>query len=52
VFEMAAPIQTPVKCELRFIIRFLNAKDERPVEIHKQIVSVYGNPAISTYFFT
>jgi len=25
------------------IIRFLNAKVERPAEIHKQIVAVYGN---------
>jgi len=27
-------------------------KGERPAEIHKQIVAVYGNPVISTYFFT
>jgi hypothetical protein len=25
------------------VIRFLNAKGERPAEIHKQIVAVYGN---------
>jgi len=37
---MAAPIQSPAKCEVRSIIRFLNAKDERPAEIHKQIVTV------------
>jgi len=43
MFEMAAPIQSPAKCEMRSIIRFLNAKDERPAEIHKQIVAVYGN---------
>jgi len=52
VFEMAAPIQSPAKCEVRSVIWFLNAKGERPVEIHKQIVAVYGNPAISTCFFT
>ena len=40
---MAAPIQSPAKCEVRSIIRFLNAKGERPKEIHKQIVAVYGN---------
>jgi predicted transcriptional regulator len=39
---MAAPIQSPAKCEVRSVIRFLNAKGERPVEIHKQIVAVYG----------
>jgi hypothetical protein len=43
VFEMAAPIQSPDKCDVRFVIRFLNAKRERPAEIHKQIVAVYGN---------
>ena len=43
MFEMAAPIQSPAKCEVRPVIRFFNAKDERPAEIHKQIVAVYGN---------
>jgi len=49
---MAAPIQSPAKCKVRSIIRFLNAKGERPAEIHKQIVALYGNPVISTCFFT
>jgi len=52
VFEMAAPIQSPAKCEVRSIIRFLNAKGERSAKIHKQIVAVYGNVMISTCFFT
>jgi hypothetical protein len=39
---MAVPIQSPAKCEVCSVIRFLNAKGERPVEIHKQIVAVYG----------
>jgi len=43
VFEMAAPIQSPAKCEVRSLIRFLNAKVESPAEIHKRIVAVYGN---------
>ena len=42
-FEMAATIQSPAKCEVCSVIRFLNAKGECPVEIHKQIVAVYGN---------
>ena len=42
VFEMAAPIQSPAKCDVRSVIGFLKAKDERPAEIHKQIVAVYG----------
>jgi hypothetical protein len=43
MFEMAAPIQRPAKCEVLSLIRFLKAKGERPAEIHKQIVAVYGN---------
>ena len=43
VFEMAAPIQSPAKWEVRSVVRFLNAKCERPAEIHKQIVAVYDN---------
>jgi hypothetical protein len=43
VFEMAAPIPSPAKCEMRSIIWYLNAKGEHPVEIHKQIVAVYGD---------
>ena len=42
VFEMTAPIQSPAKCEVRSVIRFLNAKSERSAEIHNQIVAVYG----------
>ena len=42
MFEMAAPIQSPAKCDVRSVIRFLNAKGERPAEIHKHIVAVYG----------
>jgi hypothetical protein len=39
---MTKPIQNPTKCEVRSVIRFLNGKGERPAEIHKQIVLVYG----------
>ena len=41
VFEIAAPILSPAKCEVRSVIGFLNAKG--PAEIHKQIIAVYGN---------
>jgi hypothetical protein len=43
VFEMATPIQSPAKCEVRSVVRFLDAKGELPAEIHKHIVAVYGN---------
>jgi len=38
VFEMAAPIQSPAKCEVRSVIRFLNAKGERPAESHSKLL--------------
>jgi hypothetical protein len=40
---MTAPIQSPAKCELRSVMRFLNAKDERPAEIHIHFGAVCGN---------
>jgi len=40
---MAAPIQSPAKCEVPSVIRFLKAKGERTAEIHKQIVAVCGD---------
>ncbi|UYV75616.1 hypothetical protein LAZ67_13000750 [Cordylochernes scorpioides] len=41
-FAMELPISSPAKCELRSVIRFLNAKNNSPVEIHRQLVEVYG----------
>jgi len=43
MFEMVAPIQSPAKCKACSVIQFLDTKGERPAEIHKQIVAVYGN---------
>jgi hypothetical protein len=43
VFEIAVLIQSPTKCEVCSIIRFLNAKGECLAEIYKQIVAVYGD---------
>jgi len=43
VFEMEAPVHSPAKCEVRSVIRFLNATVEGPAKIRKQIVAVYGN---------
>jgi hypothetical protein len=50
LFEMSAPIQSPAKCEVRSVIRFHNAKAERPAGIRKQIVAVYGN-VMNFYLF-
>jgi hypothetical protein len=34
VFKMAMSIQSPAKCEVRAVIRFLHAKGETAAEIH------------------
>jgi hypothetical protein len=39
---MAMSIQNPSKCEVRAVIRFLHTKGETAAEIHRQLVSVYG----------
>jgi hypothetical protein len=35
---MAAPIQSPAKCEVRSVIVFVNAKGERPAEIQNNLL--------------
>lgn len=40
---MTASIQNPAKCEVRSVIRFLNAEGECPAEIHRRITAVYGD---------
>ena len=42
VFEMAAPIQSPAKCEVHSVMRSRNTKGEHPAEIHKQVVAGPG----------
>jgi hypothetical protein len=40
-------IENPSSVETRAIIRFLNAKQKFPTEIHKEVVEVYGKNEIS-----
>ena len=39
---MNAPISHPADCEVRGVIRFLQAENVRPSEIHRRLVAVYG----------
>ena len=39
---MNALISTPADCEVRGVIRFLQAENIRPCEIHQRLVAVYG----------
>ncbi|GFV04302.1 histone-lysine N-methyltransferase SETMAR [Trichonephila clavipes] len=44
---MSVLIENPAACEIRCIIRFLNAKKVKPIEIYRQICEVYGQNAMS-----
>ena len=44
---MFKTIEGAADCEIRSVIRFLNARNVLPSEIHRQICQVYGDNAIS-----
>jgi hypothetical protein len=44
---MNAPISNPADCELRGVIRFLQAENVRPCEILQRLVAVYGEHIIN-----
>lgn len=44
---MFKTIADPADCEIRSVIRFLNARNVKPVEIYRQIKDVYGENAMS-----
>ena len=39
---MNAPISNPADCEVRGVIRFLQAENVRPSETYRRLVAVYG----------
>ena len=39
---MNALISNPADCEVRGVIRFLQAENVRPCKIHQRLVAVYG----------
>ncbi|GBN36936.1 hypothetical protein AVEN_119687-1 [Araneus ventricosus] len=39
---MFKTIADPANCEMRSVIRFWNAKNVKPAEIHRQLVEIYG----------
>jgi transposase len=44
--EICKKIENPASCEIRLVIKFLNA-NLRPVEIYRQVCGVYGKNAMS-----
>ncbi|GFX71915.1 uncharacterized protein TNCV_1443381 [Trichonephila clavipes] len=44
---MSVLIENPAACKIRCVIRFLNAKKVKPIEIYRQICEVYGQNAMS-----
>ena len=43
MFEMAAPIQSPAKCEVRSVVRYLNAKGELQRKFTNRLLLFCGN---------
>ena len=43
---MFKTIEGAADCEIRSVIRFLNARNVLPSEIHRQICQVYGDNAM------
>ena len=41
-------LESPAACQMRSVIRFLNAKNMIPAEIHRQLCDVYGEHAMSS----
>lgn len=41
-YEMEALIPSPAACEVRSVIKFLNAQSIAPIDIHRQLCQVYG----------
>jgi hypothetical protein len=46
-FKMFKVIERPANCEIRSVIRFLNAINMKPDDIRRQICEVYGKNAMS-----
>ena len=44
--RMEAFIPTPADCEMRSVIKFLNAQSIAPIEIHRQLCQVYGHTQV------
>lgn len=44
---MELPIASTARCEIRAVIRFLNAKRVSPIDIHRQLIEVYGENCMS-----
>lgn len=44
---MVPVVSVTAKCELRAVIRFLNAKNVEPVNIHRQLCEIYGENCMS-----
>lgn len=44
---MSVAIENPASCEVRAVIRFLLAKNHKPIEIYRQICDVYGQGIMS-----
>ena len=47
VFKMFKMIERPADCKVRSVIRFLNTRNVKPADTHRQVCEVYGENAMS-----
>jgi hypothetical protein len=47
VFKINKKIYNPADCEVRSVMRFLNAQNVGAIDIHRQLTAVYGEGAMN-----
>lgn len=47
MFKMFKTITDPANCEIRAVIRILNARNVKPAEIYRQVKDIYGENAMT-----
>ncbi|GFV40795.1 HTH_48 domain-containing protein [Trichonephila clavipes] len=47
MFKKFKTIADPIDCEARSVIRFLNARNIKLIEIHRQLAEIYGENVMS-----
>jgi hypothetical protein len=47
VFKVLKNIKKPAACDMKFVIPFLNARNMKPADIHRQLCNVYGEHTTS-----
>ncbi|KFM70259.1 hypothetical protein X975_22730, partial [Stegodyphus mimosarum] len=47
MFKIIATTENPISCEVQLVSRFLFTKRPRPIEIYRELTTVYGNDVMT-----